>query len=66
MYVLVITSRKDVGAFLGFPVFRVMSMKFLCCNESLRFSTSQEVRFYSFFWVFRKRTCCYITGYPKA
>jgi hypothetical protein len=47
--VLVITSRKDVGAFLGFPVFRVMSMKFLCCNEALRFSTDQEVRFYTFF-----------------
>ncbi|XP_059428242.1 phosphoinositide phosphatase SAC8 isoform X2 [Corylus avellana] len=49
MYVLVITSRKDVGAFLGFPVFRVMSMKFLCCNESLRFSTSQEKRDEAYF-----------------
>ncbi|XP_028121239.1 phosphoinositide phosphatase SAC8 isoform X2 [Camellia sinensis] len=33
-YVLVITSRKEVGSHLGFPVFRVMSMKFLSCNES--------------------------------
>ncbi|KAE8099187.1 hypothetical protein FH972_017190 [Carpinus fangiana] len=49
MYVLVITSRKDVGAFLDFPVFRVMSMKFLCCNGSLRFSTSQEKRDEAYF-----------------
>ncbi|XP_062166723.1 phosphoinositide phosphatase SAC8 [Alnus glutinosa] len=48
-YVLVITSRKDVGAFLGFPVFRVMSMKFLCCNEALRFSTYQEKRDEAYF-----------------
>ncbi|GMP85888.1 hypothetical protein CsSME_00038881 [Camellia sinensis var. sinensis] len=33
-YVLVITSRKEVGSHLGFPVFRVMSMKFLSCNEA--------------------------------
>ncbi len=44
-YVLVITSRKEVGSFLGFPVFKVMSMKFLSCNEALKFSTTQEVRF---------------------
>ncbi|MBA0817556.1 hypothetical protein Gohar_025581 [Gossypium harknessii] len=41
-YVLVITSRKEVGSFLGFPVYRVESMKFLACNEALRFSNSQE------------------------
>ncbi|OMO97585.1 hypothetical protein COLO4_14511 [Corchorus olitorius] len=35
-YVLVITSRKEVGSFLGFPVYRVESMKFLACNEALR------------------------------
>ncbi|KAL7169626.1 hypothetical protein ACSBR2_034627 [Camellia fascicularis] len=34
IYVLVITSRKEVGSHLGFPVFRVMSMKFLSCNEA--------------------------------
>ncbi|XP_022767755.1 phosphoinositide phosphatase SAC8 isoform X5 [Durio zibethinus] len=41
-YLLVITSRKEVGSFLGFPVYRVESMKFLACNEALRFSNSQE------------------------
>lgn len=41
-YVLVITSRKVAGTFLGFPVFRVMSMKFLHCNEALKFSNYQE------------------------
>ncbi|XAR68802.1 Phosphatidylinositol-3,4-bisphosphate 4-phosphatase [Bertholletia excelsa] len=43
-YILVITSRKEVGHYLGFPVFRVMSMKFLSCNRTLRFSNSQEKR----------------------
>lgn len=42
-YVLVITSRKEVGNYLGFPVFRVTSMKFLSCNEASRNLTNQEV-----------------------
>lgn len=41
-YILVITSRKEVGRFLGFPVYRVTAMKSLACNEALRFSTPQE------------------------
>lgn len=45
-HVLVITSRKEVGTYLGFPVFRVMSMKFLSCNKAARFLTNQEVRFH--------------------
>lgn len=48
-YVVVITSRKEVGTFLGFPVFRVMSMKFLPCNEALKFSTRQEKRDEAYF-----------------
>ncbi|KAM1168945.1 hypothetical protein ACFX13_031503 [Malus domestica] len=32
-YALVITSRTDVGTYLGFPVYRVTSMRFLSCNE---------------------------------
>ncbi|VVB05392.1 unnamed protein product [Arabis nemorensis] len=43
-YLLVITSRKEVGTFLGFPVFRVTAMRFLPCNDALRFATSQEKR----------------------
>ncbi|GJW90378.1 synaptotagmin-5-like protein isoform X1, partial [Tanacetum coccineum] len=43
-YVLVISSRKEVGTYLGFPVFSVMSMKFLSCNEDLRNLTNQQVR----------------------
>ncbi|KAI3749782.1 hypothetical protein L2E82_20398 [Cichorium intybus] len=42
-YVLVITSRKEVGTYLGYPVFRVMSMKFLPCNEGLRNLTNQQL-----------------------
>lgn len=41
-HVLVITSKKEVGTYLGFPVFMVTSMKFLSCNEASRFLTSQE------------------------
>uniref|UniRef100_A0A2N9I274 SAC domain-containing protein n=1 Tax=Fagus sylvatica TaxID=28930 RepID=A0A2N9I274_FAGSY len=48
-YVLVITSRKEVGSFLGFPVFKVMSMKFLSCNEALKFSTTQEKKDEAYF-----------------
>lgn len=42
-YVLVITSCKEVGTYLGFPIFRVMSLKFLACNKALELSTSEEV-----------------------
>ncbi|XP_010528958.1 PREDICTED: phosphoinositide phosphatase SAC8 isoform X2 [Tarenaya hassleriana] len=48
-YMLVITSRKEVGTFLGFPVFRVVSMRFLPCNEAMRFATSQEKRDEAYF-----------------
>ncbi|KAG7960883.1 hypothetical protein I3843_10G149400 [Carya illinoinensis] len=49
-YVLVITSRKEVGTFLGSPVFRVISMRFLPCNiEALKFSTTQEKRDEAYF-----------------
>ncbi|PON92215.1 Phosphoinositide phosphatase [Trema orientale] len=48
-YIIVITSRKEVGNFLGFPVYRVMSMKFLSCNEALKQSNSQEKRDEAYF-----------------
>ncbi|GLT92711.1 hypothetical protein SLE2022_105360 [Rubroshorea leprosula] len=54
IYVLVITSRKEVGSFLGFPVYRVTSMKFLACNEALRFSTPQEKRDEAYFMTLLK------------
>ncbi|KAF9612889.1 hypothetical protein IFM89_004305 [Coptis chinensis] len=47
-YFLVITSRKEVGTYLGFPIFRVMSMKFMACNGILRLSSCQEVRTFVF------------------
>ncbi|XP_069146541.1 phosphoinositide phosphatase SAC8 isoform X1 [Solanum lycopersicum] len=43
-HILLITSRKEVGNYLGFPIFRVMSMKFLSCNEASRHLTRQEKR----------------------
>ncbi|XP_045798204.1 phosphoinositide phosphatase SAC8-like isoform X4 [Trifolium pratense] len=48
-YAIVITSRKEVGNFLGFPVYRLTSMRVLACNEALRFSTSQEKRDEAYF-----------------
>ncbi|GFY83787.1 SAC domain-containing protein 8 [Actinidia rufa] len=48
-YVLVITSRKEVGSYIGFPVFRVMSMKFVSCNENSGLSNYQEKRDEAYF-----------------
>ncbi|PKA66909.1 Phosphoinositide phosphatase SAC8 [Apostasia shenzhenica] len=44
IYVLVITSRKEAGSYLRFPIYCVTSMKFLSCNEASRHRTSQEKR----------------------
>lgn len=48
-YAIVITSRKEVGSFLGFPVYRLMSMRVLACNQALKFSTSQEKKDEAYF-----------------
>ncbi|KAI3408591.1 uncharacterized protein J3R85_020216 [Psidium guajava] len=48
-YMLVVTSRKEVGSFHGFPVYRVMSMRFLHCNEGLKLSTFQEKKDEAYF-----------------
>ncbi|MCD9637867.1 Phosphoinositide phosphatase sac8 [Datura stramonium] len=48
-HILLITSRKEVGNYLGFPVFRVMSMRFLSCNEASRHLTRQEKRDEAYF-----------------
>ncbi|CAM8964738.1 unnamed protein product [Rhodiola kirilowii] len=48
-YLLVITSREEVGRYIGSPVFRVMSMEFVSCNESLSLSTSYEKRDEAYF-----------------
>ncbi|XP_023539998.1 phosphoinositide phosphatase SAC8 isoform X2 [Cucurbita pepo subsp. pepo] len=49
VYMLVITSRKEVGNFLGFPVFQVTSMKFVPCDQALKRSTSQEKKDEAYF-----------------
>ncbi|KAL8152599.1 hypothetical protein V2J09_010359 [Rumex salicifolius] len=41
-YILVITSSKQVGTYVGFPIFRVQSMKFLTCNQASQQLTAQE------------------------
>ncbi|KAI3945544.1 hypothetical protein MKW92_030551 [Papaver armeniacum] len=48
-YLLVITSRKEVGTYLGFTIFRVMSMKFMACNGSLSYSSYQEKKDEAYF-----------------
>lgn len=53
-YVLVITSRVEVGTYLGSPLFRVASMKFLCCNEVSNFLTNQEKRDEAYFMALLK------------
>ena len=42
-YALVITSRTEVGTYLGFPVYRVTLMVSVR-NEGMKNSTAQEVR----------------------
>ncbi|KAM0953677.1 putative phosphatidylinositol-3,4-bisphosphate 4-phosphatase [Dioscorea sansibarensis] len=49
IYVLVITAREEMGTYHGFSVFRVKSLKFICCNEALRHSTPQEKRDEAYF-----------------
>jgi len=44
-HIIVITSAKEVGKYLGFPVFRVQSLKCLPCNQALKQLSPQEVRF---------------------
>ncbi|KAL5550498.1 hypothetical protein UlMin_000674 [Ulmus minor] len=53
-YVIVITSRKEVANYLGFPVYKVISMKFLSCNEALKLSTFQEKRDEAYFMTLLK------------
>ncbi|XP_062095118.1 phosphoinositide phosphatase SAC8 [Humulus lupulus] len=48
-YIIVITSQREVGHFLGFPVFRVMSMKFLSCDEALKQANSEEKKDEAYF-----------------
>uniref|UniRef100_A0A7N0VEA0 SAC domain-containing protein n=1 Tax=Kalanchoe fedtschenkoi TaxID=63787 RepID=A0A7N0VEA0_KALFE len=48
-YLLVITSRKEVGKYFGSSVFLVTSMKFVSCNEASRLSTSYEKRDEAYF-----------------
>ncbi|OIW07461.1 hypothetical protein TanjilG_24323 [Lupinus angustifolius] len=53
-YAIVITSRKEVGSFLGFPVYHLMSMRVLACNEALRFATGQEKKDEAYFMTLLK------------
>ncbi|KAL7136216.1 hypothetical protein ABFS83_10G014600 [Erythranthe nasuta] len=53
-YILVITSRKEVGTYLGFPVFLVTSMKTLPCNETSRFLTNEEKKDEAYFMTLLK------------
>ncbi|XP_072959396.1 phosphoinositide phosphatase SAC8 [Typha angustifolia] len=48
-YVLVITSRKEVGVYHGSSIYCVKSMRFLSCNEALKNSTLQEKRDEAYF-----------------
>ncbi|KAK6797903.1 hypothetical protein RDI58_005605 [Solanum bulbocastanum] len=41
-YVLVITDRECVGSYFGHPIFKVSSMKFYPCDQSLKNSTAEK------------------------
>ncbi|KAH0727080.1 hypothetical protein KY284_002945 [Solanum tuberosum] len=41
-YVLVITDRECVGSYFGHPIFKVSSMKFFPCDQSLKSSTAEQ------------------------
>ncbi|KAG0481186.1 hypothetical protein HPP92_012044 [Vanilla planifolia] len=43
-YVLVITSREEVGSYLGFPIYRAKSLKFLSCTEALETSEARAFK----------------------
>ncbi|WOH10955.1 hypothetical protein DCAR_0830432 [Daucus carota subsp. sativus] len=43
-YILAVTSRREVGTYLGFPIYQVMSMKFLSCGQGSRPLNSEEKR----------------------
>lgn len=49
MYILVMTSSKEVGKYNGFPIFRVESMKYLPCNQALKELNSQEKKDEAYF-----------------
>ncbi|XP_074340297.1 phosphoinositide phosphatase SAC8 isoform X2 [Apium graveolens] len=48
-YILAVTSRREVGTYLGFPIYQVMSMKFLSCSQGSRPLTSEEKRDESYY-----------------
>ncbi|KAJ8427815.1 hypothetical protein Cgig2_001626 [Carnegiea gigantea] len=41
-YLFVITDRENIGSYLGYPVFKVSSMKILPCDLSLRSSLAEQ------------------------
>ncbi|KAK6805281.1 hypothetical protein RDI58_003066 [Solanum bulbocastanum] len=41
-YVLVITDRECVGSYFRHPIFKVSSMKFFPCDQSLKSSTAEQ------------------------
>ncbi|CAN6469822.1 unnamed protein product [Victoria cruziana] len=53
-YVLVITSRKQVGTYCGCHIFQATSMKFISCNEALKLSSYQEKRDEAYFMTLLK------------
>ncbi|XP_057869703.1 phosphoinositide phosphatase SAC8 isoform X1 [Cryptomeria japonica] len=48
-YILVVTSRQQMGMHRGFSVYRITSMKFLSCNKVLKLSSLAEKRDEAYF-----------------
>lgn len=43
-YLIVITDLESVGNYLGHPIFKVLSLKVLPCDHSLRNSPEEQVK----------------------
>nr|XP_043633432.1 phosphoinositide phosphatase SAC6-like [Erigeron canadensis] len=48
-YLLVITDRESVGTYLGYPIFKVLSLKVFPCDHSLKISPEEQKRMESEF-----------------
>lgn len=49
MHILVITSSKEVGKYLGFPIFHVQSIKYLPCYQALKQLSPKEKKDEAYF-----------------
>lgn len=42
-YVIIITERECVGSYMGYPIFKVSSLKILHCNDAVKNFSAEKV-----------------------